>query len=38
MSLMVNFSFRTPNEKGIAFINILITSVTLIVVAVPEGA
>lgn len=31
-----NFS-RTANEKGIAFVNILIISVTLIVVAVPEG-
>ncbi|KAJ7931426.1 Ca-transporting ATPase [Mycena leptocephala] len=28
---------RTPSEKGIAFVNILIISVTLIVVAVPEG-
>ncbi|RDB25860.1 Calcium-transporting ATPase 2 [Hypsizygus marmoreus] len=28
---------RTPNQKGIAFVNILIISVTLIVVAVPEG-
>ncbi|KAJ7935352.1 hypothetical protein B0H13DRAFT_2227205 [Mycena leptocephala] len=28
---------RTPSDKGIAFVNILIISVTLIVVAVPEG-
>lgn len=28
---------RTPAEKGVAFINILIISVTLVVVAVPEG-
>ncbi|KAJ7127093.1 calcium-transporting ATPase [Mycena epipterygia] len=28
---------RTSNQKGIAFVNILIISVTLIVVAVPEG-
>ncbi|KAJ7034956.1 Ca-transporting ATPase [Mycena alexandri] len=28
---------RTTSEKGIAFVNILIISVTLIVVAVPEG-
>ncbi|KAG7444251.1 calcium-translocating P-type ATPase [Guyanagaster necrorhizus] len=28
---------RSANEKGIAFVNILIISVTLIVVAVPEG-
>ncbi|KAF9647966.1 calcium-translocating P-type ATPase [Thelephora ganbajun] len=28
---------RTPSEKGIAFTRILITSVTLIAVAVPEG-
>ncbi|KAF6754524.1 calcium-transporting ATPase [Ephemerocybe angulata] len=28
---------RTPAEKGIAFVNILIIAVTLIVVAVPEG-
>ncbi|KAJ7727318.1 Ca-transporting ATPase [Mycena maculata] len=28
---------RTANQKGIAFVNILIISVTLIVVAVPEG-
>ncbi|KAJ3716135.1 Ca-transporting ATPase [Lentinula raphanica] len=28
---------RTASEKGIAFVNILIISVTLIVVAVPEG-
>jgi len=30
-------SFRTANQKGIAFVQILIISVTLIVVAVPEG-
>lgn len=29
---------RTSNEKGIAFVQILIISVTLVVVAVPEGA
>ena len=29
---------RTPNEWGIAFVQILIISVTLIVVAVPEGS
>ncbi|TFK40151.1 Ca-transporting ATPase [Crucibulum laeve] len=28
---------RNPNENGIAFVNILIIAVTLIVVAVPEG-
>ncbi|TDL19883.1 calcium-translocating P-type ATPase [Rickenella mellea] len=28
---------RTPNQKGLAFVQILIISVTLIVVAVPEG-
>ena len=28
---------RTANEKGLAFVQILIISVTLIVVAVPEG-
>lgn len=28
---------RTPNQNGIAFVNILIISVTLVVVAVPEG-
>ncbi|KAG2017681.1 calcium-transporting ATPase [Coprinopsis cinerea AmutBmut pab1-1] len=28
---------RTPDEKGMAFVNILIISVTLVVVAVPEG-
>ena len=28
---------RNANEKGIAFVNILIIAVTLIVVAVPEG-
>jgi P-type Ca2+ transporter type 2C len=29
---------RTASEKGFAFVDILIISVTLIVVAVPEGA
>jgi hypothetical protein len=29
--------YRTSNQKGIAFVQILIISVTLIVVAVPEG-
>ena len=33
----VNSLFRTANQKGIAFVQILIISVTLIVVAVPEG-
>ena len=28
---------RTPQQNGSAFINILIISITLIVVAVPEG-
>ena len=28
---------RTPSQNGIAFVNILIIAVTLIVVAVPEG-
>ncbi|KAH9025698.1 calcium-translocating P-type ATPase [Lactarius deliciosus] len=28
---------RTPSEKGIAFVNILIIALTLVVVAVPEG-
>jgi Ca2+-transporting ATPase len=28
---------RTASQKGIAFVNILIIAVTLIVVAVPEG-
>ncbi|KAJ2926822.1 hypothetical protein H1R20_g10267, partial [Candolleomyces eurysporus] len=28
---------RTPNQKGMAFVNILIISVTMVVVAVPEG-
>ncbi|KAG5642715.1 hypothetical protein DXG03_002291 [Asterophora parasitica] len=32
-----NVPARTANQKGIAFVNILIISVTLIVVAVPEG-
>ncbi|KAJ3524170.1 hypothetical protein NMY22_g11122 [Coprinellus aureogranulatus] len=45
-ALMIRFSVqlgtgeppqRTAAEKGIAFVNILITSVTLVVVVVPEG-
>ncbi len=28
---------RTPNEKATNFINILIISITVIVIAVPEG-
>jgi len=32
-----SLSFRTANQKGIAFVQILIISVTVIVVAVPEG-
>ncbi|KAG5354130.1 hypothetical protein C0989_007491 [Termitomyces sp. Mn162] len=32
-----NNPVRTASEKGIAFVNILIISVTLVVVAVPEG-
>ncbi|KAH9481469.1 Calcium-transporting ATPase 2 [Psilocybe cubensis] len=44
-SLMIRFfvqlgqgePVRNANEKGIAFVNILIISVTLVVVAVPEG-
>jgi hypothetical protein len=38
MFLTANFAFRSANQKGIAFVNNLIISVTLIVVAVPEGA
>ncbi|KAG6839792.1 hypothetical protein C0991_011647 [Blastosporella zonata] len=37
VQLGTNNPVRTSNEKGIAFVNILIISVTLIVVAVPEG-
>jgi Ca2+-transporting ATPase len=29
--------YRTKNEKGIAFVNIFIIAVTVVVVAVPEG-
>ena len=31
------FPYSTANQKGIASVNILIISVTLIVIAVPEG-
>ena len=37
VQLGTNNPERTANQKGIAFVNILIISVTLIVVAVPEG-
>ncbi|KAH9831589.1 calcium-translocating P-type ATPase [Rhodofomes roseus] len=37
VQLGTNDPARTANQKGIAFVNILIISVTLIVVAVPEG-
>ncbi|KAI9449869.1 calcium-translocating P-type ATPase [Lactarius psammicola] len=37
VQLGTNNPQRTSNEKGIAFVNILIISVTLVVVAVPEG-
>jgi len=37
VQLGLNEPVRTANQKGIAFVNILIISVTLIVVAVPEG-
>ncbi|KAF7330460.1 Calcium-transporting ATPase [Mycena venus] len=37
VQLGTNEPVRTANQKGIAFVNILIISVTLIVVAVPEG-
>ena len=37
VQLGTNSPERTPNQKGIAFVQILIISVTLIVVAVPEG-
>jgi len=33
-----NTQARTPAEHGIAFVNILIIAVTLVVVAIPEGA
>jgi len=32
-----NNPVRTASEKGLGFVNILIISVTLVVVAVPEG-
>ncbi|KAH9159737.1 calcium-translocating P-type ATPase [Lactarius sanguifluus] len=37
VQLRTNNPQRTSNEKGIAFVNILIIAVTLVVVAVPEG-
>jgi P-type Ca2+ transporter type 2C len=37
VQLGTNDPVRTASEKGFAFVNILIISVTLIVVAVPEG-
>ncbi|EPT01645.1 hypothetical protein FOMPIDRAFT_1023144, partial [Fomitopsis schrenkii] len=37
VQLGTNNPARTANQKGIAFVNILIIAVTLIVVAVPEG-
>ncbi|KAI5120195.1 hypothetical protein M0805_006301 [Coniferiporia weirii] len=37
VQLGTNNPVRTANEKGLAFVQILIISVTLIVVAVPEG-
>ncbi|KAF9457841.1 hypothetical protein BDZ94DRAFT_1325934 [Collybia nuda] len=37
VQLGTNEPARTPSEKGITFVNILIIAVTLIVVAVPEG-
>ena len=37
VQLGTNDPVRTANQKGIAFVQILIISVTLIVVAVPEG-
>ena len=37
VQLGTNSPQRTSNEKGIAFVQILIISVTLVVVAVPEG-
>ena len=37
VQLGTNDPQRTSNEKGLAFVQILIISVTLVVVAVPEG-
>jgi Ca2+-transporting ATPase len=37
VQLGTNEPVRTASQKGIAFVNILIISVTVIVVAVPEG-
>jgi Ca2+-transporting ATPase len=37
LTLTASACYRTPAEWGIAFVNILIIAVTLIVVAVPEG-
>ena len=37
VQLGTNNPVRTTSQKGIAFVNILIISVTLVVVAVPEG-
>ncbi|KAF7353597.1 Calcium-transporting ATPase [Mycena venus] len=37
VQLGTNEPVRTANQKGVAFVNIFIISVTLIVVAVPEG-
>ena len=37
VQLVTNNPQRTPSQWGIAFVQILIISVTLIVVAVPEG-
>jgi P-type Ca2+ transporter type 2C len=38
MTMICSYSsYSTATEKGIAFVNILIIAVTLIVVAVPEG-
>lgn len=34
---LLTYPLRTANEKGIAFVQILIIAVTLVVVAVPEG-
>ena len=38
VQLGTNDTPRTSNEKGLAFVQILIISVTLVVVAVPEGS
>ena len=38
VQLGTNDPQRTSNEKGLAFVQILIISVTLVVVAVPEGS